>query len=58
MWTTEVTLKLIEDLQINNCLWDITHIQYRNRDKRGQALKSLSEKFDVSIVELEKKFTL
>lgn len=55
MWTTQKTLDLIEELHINICLWDVTSLDYRNRDKRAKALSELSQKFEVSVLEIDKK---
>lgn len=55
MWTTELTLKLIEDLQINDCLWDVTSVNYRNRDKRAKTICELAQKYDVASSEIDKK---
>lgn len=55
MWTTELTLKLIEDLQINVCLWDVTSVDYRNHEKRAKTICELAQKYDVVSSEIEKK---
>ena len=57
MWSTDTTLKLIEDHQRNPCLWDVTAIDYRNRDKRASVLTELAEKYKSSVAEVEKNFT-
>lgn len=55
MWSTDTALKLIEDLQRNPCLWDVTAIDYRNRDKWASVLTELAEKYKSSVAEVEKK---
>ena len=49
MWTTETTLKLIEDLHSNVCLWDMECIDYKNKNNRRETLDHLAKKFEVPI---------
>lgn len=51
----ETTLKIIEDFHTLPCLWDAKSTQYKNRDKRREAMESLAKKYTMSIHEMEKK---
>jgi hypothetical protein len=55
MWTSENTLKLIEDLHSLPCLWDVQSAEYKNRNKKVDACDTLATKYGVSAVEVEKK---
>lgn len=57
MWSTEITLKFIEEFQSQACLWDVTATDYKNKNKKKDAVESLSKKYDVSSSEVEKKIT-
>lgn len=55
MWTSENTLKLIEDLHSLPCLWDVQSAEYKNRNKKIDAYDTLASKYSVSVMQVEKK---
>jgi hypothetical protein len=55
MWSNEGVLTLIEDLQSNACLWDVPCADYKNRNKKGDAIDFLATKYEISSTEAEKK---
>jgi hypothetical protein len=55
MWTSETTLKLIEDLHSLPCLWDVQSAEYKNRNKKVDAYDTLASKYCVSVMQVEKK---
>ena len=42
-WSKEQTMMLIELYRNHPCLWNVKLTDYRDRDKRAAALKSLAE---------------
>ncbi|XP_076397834.1 uncharacterized protein LOC100881882 [Megachile rotundata] len=55
MWTVEKTLKLIEDLRREPCLWDRKCEEFKNKEKKRDAMNNLAEKNGVTSAELERK---
>jgi hypothetical protein len=55
MFSVETTLQLIEDFQAMSCLWDVASMDYKNRNKRRDAMHELAIKYGVSDPEMEKK---
>jgi hypothetical protein len=55
MFSVETTLKLIDDFQARSCLWDVASLDYKNRNKRRDAMHELALKYGVSDPEMEKK---
>ena len=55
MWTSENTLKLIEDLHSLPCLWDVQSTKYKNRNKKVYACDTLATKYGIRAIEVEKK---
>ena len=55
MFSVETTLKLIEDFQARLCLWDVASLDYKNRNKRQDAMHELAIKYGVSDLEMGKK---
>ena len=55
MWTTEIPLKLIEDLHSMPCLWDPLSSAYKDRNKESDVVASLAVKYSVTVKELGKK---
>ncbi|ESN98632.1 hypothetical protein HELRODRAFT_162069 [Helobdella robusta] len=56
MWSNELVLKFIEDYRSScSCLWDVTSPDFKNREKRKAALRSLAAKYNVTESEVEKK---
>lgn len=55
MWTSENTLKLIEDLHSLPCLWDVRSAEYKDRIKKDDAYVTLANKYSVSVMQAEKK---
>jgi len=52
----EITLKIVEDFQALSCLWDVTSEEYKNRNKRSDAMmKDLAKKYQMPHHETEKK---
>jgi len=58
MLSVETTLKLIEDFQARSCLWDVASLDYKNRNKRRDAMQELAIKYGVSDSEMEKKIVI
>jgi hypothetical protein len=58
MFSVETTLKLIEDFQARSCLWDVASLDYKNRNKRRDAMHELAIKYGISDPEMGKKFTI
>jgi hypothetical protein len=54
-WNQEATMKLIEELHSRPVLWDVTAAEYKNRNKKRDALQELAECFKLSLNEIEKK---
>jgi allophanate hydrolase subunit 2 len=54
MWTTEIMLKLTEDLYSTPCLWDSSSA-YKDRNKKSDVTASLAVKYSVTVEELDKK---
>lgn len=54
-WTQEKTIKLIEEFHSRPALWDVSVPEYKNRNKRRDALKEVSELLALDIGEVEKK---
>jgi hypothetical protein len=55
MFSVETTLQLIEDLQAMSCLWDVASMDYKNRNKRRDAMQEPAIRYGVSDSEMEKK---
>lgn len=55
MWTSEQTMKFIDGLRSNPCLWDLTSLDYKNRNKKNDALATLGKEFGVDSHEVDKK---
>ena len=51
-------LQLTEDFQAMSCLWDVASMDYKNRNKRRDAMHELAIKYGVSDPEMEKKFII
>lgn len=54
-WNQEKTIRLIEEFHARPALWDVTCSEYKNRNKKRDALQELANHFQTSIEELEKK---
>ena len=54
MFSVETMLKLIEDFQARLCLWDVASLDYKNRNKRQDAMHKLAIKYGISDPETEK----
>jgi len=54
MFSVETTLKLIEDFQARSCFWDVASLDYKNRNKRQDAMCELAIKYGVSEPKMEK----
>jgi hypothetical protein len=50
----ETTLKLIGNFQASSCLWDVASLDYKNRNKRRDAMHELTIKYGISDSEMEK----
>lgn len=55
MWTQALSLKLIEEVHCRRELWDVLSMDYRNRNKKADALRDIGEILSVSPEEIEKK---
>jgi hypothetical protein len=55
MFSVETTLQLIEDFEIMSCLWDVASMDYKNRNKRRDAMHKLAIKYSVSDPEMGEK---
>lgn len=55
MWTTDSTIQLIEDLQMRRCLWDVSASEYKDREKKAEAVAELAQKYNVTTSEMDKK---
>jgi hypothetical protein len=49
------TLQLIEDFEVMSCLWDVASMDYKNINKRRDAMHELAIKYGVSDLEMGKK---
>jgi hypothetical protein len=58
MFSVETTLKLIEDFQARSCLWDVASLDYKNRNKRRDAMHELAIKYGYQIRRWGKKFII
>jgi hypothetical protein len=54
MFYVETTLQLIEDFQAMSCLWDVASMDYKNGNKRRNAMHELAIQDGVSDPEMEK----
>jgi hypothetical protein len=55
MWLDESVLTFIEDLESSACLWDVQCADYKNRNKKGDAIDFLVKKYEIAISKLRKK---
>jgi hypothetical protein len=55
MFSVETTLQLIEDFEAVFCLWDVASMDYKNRNKRRDAMHEVAIKHGASDPEMEKK---
>lgn len=58
MWSTQRILKLIDDIRCSPCLWDMRHVDYRNRAVKTQTYEALGRKYNVNTMEIVKKFQI
>ncbi len=54
-WSKEKTLELIQFYKERPVLWDCTLADYKNKNKRHDALTEIAIHFQVEKVEIEKK---
>ena len=45
----------IEDLQCSACLWNVHYADYKNRNRKGDAIDFLAKKCEVSTTEVGRK---
>lgn len=50
-WTEEETEKLIDLLEKNTCLWDVSTKEYHLKNKREKALSDMSDKLDIEVAD-------
>jgi hypothetical protein len=56
MWTNKRVLTFVENLQPHACLWDVQCAQYKNCNKKGDAINLIEKKkYGLCIIEVEKK---
>ena len=50
-WTEEETEKLIDLLEENTCLWDVSNKEYLLKNKREKALSDMSDELDMEVAD-------
>ena len=51
-WTEEETEKLIDLLEKNTCLWDVSNKEYHLKNKREKALRDMSDELDMEVADI------
>lgn len=54
-WTRQETKDLITLYEINECLWNKSLREYKDRDERVSSIQSISDEMKISIEEINKK---
>lgn len=54
-WNQEQTVKLIEEVNERPVLWDVMFSEYKNHNKKWDALQEVANALQTSVEEAEKK---
>ncbi|KAL1488648.1 hypothetical protein ABEB36_014448 [Hypothenemus hampei] len=54
-WNNETSITFIEAIRLRPCLWDNTHIEYRNRNLKKDEWSAISTEFGITSEEAQKK---
>jgi hypothetical protein len=55
VWSNERVVTFIKDLQSSACLWDMHYTDYKNCNKKCDAIDFLAKKYESSTTDIEKK---
>lgn len=54
-WDDSAVLLLIEKYQENEPLWNPRHMDFKNRNKRNDAIRDIASVFNIASSEIERK---
>lgn len=57
-WTNEKIIKFIQDIETYPLLWDTSHNDYKNRNKKHDAIQELAERFNCDSTEVMRKWKI